>query len=184
MKKINPRRQSFLGSYCLIILGLFLISGFTYGQKSVTTEKRISELEGQINTLTDKVRLLEAIVAELQQKYPPGSIQALQQLLIERNKNGILNELNNIASSAYQYRIRPATMGGGGGSYEGFKIPSKLVVTEFAAYSINLIPNRDINVNNDQIILIAKSVFGLGTITVHLGSDGKLTNFIYSGEFE
>ena len=34
---------------------------------------------------------------------------------IQANKDAIINDLNNLAANAYQYRIRPTTMGGGGG---------------------------------------------------------------------
>ena len=145
-------------------------------QNRNSLNKRVVILEKELKVLSDKVRLLEALVNELQQKYPPGSIQALQQLLVERNKDGILNELHNLASSAYQFRIRPSTMGGGGGNFIGFKIPSKLTVTEFAAYSVSAL--------SDEVFFTARSVFGLGTVSAKMGADGKLGSFIYSGDFE
>ena len=36
------------------------------------------------------------------------------------NLDGIISDLNNLGSVAYQYKIRPVSMGGGGGSYDGF----------------------------------------------------------------
>ncbi|MGA2623727.1 MAG: hypothetical protein ABSF91_07735 [Bacteroidota bacterium] len=37
-----------------------------------------------------------------------------------------MNSLDSLADEAYQYKIRPVSMGGGGGSYEGYSIPTKL----------------------------------------------------------
>ena len=34
------------------------------------------------------------------------------------NLDGIISDLNNLGSIAYQYKIRPVSMGGGGGEYE------------------------------------------------------------------
>ena len=42
------------------------------------------------------------------------------------NRDMIVNELLNIAGRAYEYRQRPATLGGGGGSYVGFEVPDQL----------------------------------------------------------
>jgi hypothetical protein len=36
------------------------------------------------------------------------------------NLDGIISDLNNLGSIAYQYKIRPVSMGGGGGEYDNF----------------------------------------------------------------
>ena len=54
---------------------------------------------------------------------------------IQSNKDAIINDLNNIAAQAYQYRIRPASMAGGNGSYTGFKIPQKMASNANAIYT-------------------------------------------------
>ncbi|HMD13033.1 MAG TPA: hypothetical protein VKI62_00265, partial [Bacteroidota bacterium] len=38
----------------------------------------------------------------------------------QANKDGVTSGLVNIAANAYQYRIRPNTMGGGNGAYDGY----------------------------------------------------------------
>jgi len=47
------------------------------------------------------------------------------------NLDGIISDLNNLGNMAYQYKIRPTGMGGGGGSYVGFD-------TESTGYYANL----------------------------------------------
>ncbi len=54
---------------------------------------------------------------------------------IQSNKDAIINDLNNIAAQAYQYRIRPASMAGGNGSYTGFVIPQKMASNANAVYT-------------------------------------------------
>ena len=44
----------------------------------------------------------------------------------QANKDGVTSSLVNIAANAYQFKIRPTTMGGGGGSYVNYVIPSKM----------------------------------------------------------
>lgn len=76
-------------------------------------------------------------------------------------------DLNNLAAQAYQYRIRPHSMHGGEGSYEGFSIPQKLSVTENARYSAT--------VSKDSIVLVAMSLERTETIvTVVVDSTGRL----------
>src|SRR5713226_3779480 len=56
---------------------------------------------------------------------------------VQSNKDAIVNDLNNLAANAYQFRIRPTTMGGGGGKYTGngntFAIPTKLASNDNAS---------------------------------------------------
>ena len=63
---------------------------------------------------------------------------------IQANKDAIINDINNIAANAYQFRIRPTSMGGGGGAYntakgaaEDYKIPSKMSSNDNGEYSIS-----------------------------------------------
>lgn len=41
---------------------------------------------------------------------------------IASNKDAILSDLNNLGADAYQYKIRPTSMGGGAGDYTGYAI--------------------------------------------------------------
>ena len=47
-------------------------------------------------------------------------------------KNYIINDLNSLAASAYQYRNRSISEGGGGGTYLGYQIPKTF--TDFPGY--------------------------------------------------
>jgi hypothetical protein len=53
---------------------------------------------------------------------------------IQANKDAIINDVNNLAANAYQYRIRTASMGGGNNSYVGYVIPTRLQSNSNATY--------------------------------------------------
>src|SRR5512136_1708995 len=55
----------------------------------------------------------------------------------QANKDGVTSSLVNISANAYQYKIRPATMGGGGGSYVNYSVPTKMATDDNGTYSIS-----------------------------------------------
>ncbi|MBI3006259.1 MAG: hypothetical protein HYY49_12710 [Ignavibacteriales bacterium] len=94
-----------------------------------------------------------------------------------QNKLAIINDLNNLRAMAYKYRIRPSTMAGGAGSYEGFVLPGKFASNENANYTLN--------VTADEIVVTAASyVTPANTITVGIDSKGKFTDWTYTGDFQ
>ena len=96
---------------------------------------------------------------------------------IQSNRDAIINDLNNLAAQAYQYRIRPSSMGGGQGKYDGFTIPSKMSANENAKYAAT--------VTTDAITIVATSAQNTtNTVTVKINSDGKLGNWTYAGDFQ
>ena len=54
---------------------------------------------------------------------------------ITANRDAIINDINNLAANAYQYRIRPASMAGGGGNYLGYTVPFKMSSNDNATYT-------------------------------------------------
>jgi hypothetical protein len=98
---------------------------------------------------------------------------------VQSNKDGMINDMNNLAADAYQFRIRPTTMAGGGGSYtggNGYSIPSKLASNENGSFT---------RTNAAQAVtIIGTSGQGYGTITAVCDSAGRLGNFTYTGQFQ
>ena len=89
---------------------------------------------------------------------------------IQANKDAIINDLNNLAANGYQYRIRPTTMGGGGGGYTGYAIPTKLATNANAAYAVGTI-------SATSMTFTGTSGQGYGTVIAVLDSTGKLGTF-------
>lgn len=95
------------------------------------------------------------------------------------NRDAIIADITNLAANAYQYRIRPTSMGGGGGAYTGYGIPSSLQSNENGAYTISTAGN------STSIGFQGVSAQGYGTVTGTYGSDGKLSgNFSFGGDFQ
>ena len=89
---------------------------------------------------------------------------------VQANKDAIINDMNNLAANAYQFRIRPTTMGGGGGKYTGYLIPAKLVTNENGTYSTTAVSAASISFKG-------LSAQGYGDVTADLDSTGKLSGF-------
>ena len=61
----------------------------------------------------------------------------------QANKDGVTSSLVNIAANAYQFKIRPSSMGGGSGAYDNsrgataaYAIPPKMQADDNGTYSI------------------------------------------------
>jgi len=61
----------------------------------------------------------------LAQKKGKTPVKELQQKNSQGNKDAIISDINNLVVDSYQYKILPKTMGGGDGSYRGYKINAK-----------------------------------------------------------
>lgn len=96
---------------------------------------------------------------------------------IQANKDAMINDLNNIAAHAYQYKIRPGSMAGGDGAYTGYKVPTKMATNENAVYEPKTISTGSINME-------ARSSQNDGVITVVVGSDGRLGTWGFTGAFQ
>jgi hypothetical protein len=100
---------------------------------------------------------------------------------ISSNKDAMINDLNNIFANAYQYKIRPGTMGGGGGKYTGYQIPATLSSNENGFYRVT-------TVTDSTVAFEAKSSQDSTnrTISVSIGADGRpiSTSWSYTGDFK
>jgi hypothetical protein len=96
---------------------------------------------------------------------------------VQSNRDAIINDLNNLAAQAYQYRIRPTSMGGGQGDYSSFSIPLKMRTNENGTYVATPSANT--------ITITATSAQNASNyITVTIDSDGKLGTWSYYGDFQ
>jgi hypothetical protein len=98
---------------------------------------------------------------------------------IQANKDAIINDLNNIGAHAYQFKIRPASMGGGSGSYSGpptYAIPTKMLSNANATYSVTA------NTGATVTILGVSSQNAANTVTAVIDAQGVPT-FTATGDF-
>jgi hypothetical protein len=98
---------------------------------------------------------------------------------VQSNKDAIINDLNNLAANAYQFRIRPSSMGGGQGSYANYSIPVKLQTNANATYSLG---TKD--ANTCIIIGTSGQYTTGGTVQATLDSNGNLGTWVYGTDFQ
>lgn len=93
------------------------------------------------------------------------------------NRDAIVGDLIDLAAGAYQFRIRPWTMGGGNGSYVGYALPATLQSNENASYAIT-------SVTAGQIAFTGTSAQGYGSVSATFGTDGRIIGApTFTGQF-
>ncbi len=93
----------------------------------------------------------------------------------QSNKDGVTSALINLGANAYQYKIRPTTLGGGSNSYSGFIAPSKMTIDQNGTYLVLGSPSAA------QIQLQGTSLMNSAwKATCSVDSTGR-TSFVYTG---
>ena len=97
---------------------------------------------------------------------------------VNANRDAIISDITNMAANAYQYRIRPVSMGGGGGTYTGYSMPTSLASNENGAYVAAVGgPN--------QITFTGTSAQAYGTVAGTYDGSGKLSGtFTFTSQFQ
>ncbi|HTK82280.1 MAG TPA: hypothetical protein VL633_08320 [Bacteroidota bacterium] len=97
---------------------------------------------------------------------------------VQANKDALVNDLNNLAADAYQYKIRPSTMGGGAGSYAAYNVPTKLASNDNGSFTAS-------SASATQVTLKGNSTSYAGSsVTAVCDSNGRLGSFTYAGQFQ
>jgi hypothetical protein len=97
---------------------------------------------------------------------------------IESNRDALINDINNINAHAYQFYIRPTSMGGGGGTFVGYVIPTKMSSNDNGTYVAS-------SPTTTSIVITGTSTAGNGNVSNTFSSTlGKVTGaFAYTGLF-
>ncbi|MBI3195048.1 MAG: hypothetical protein HYZ34_11385 [Ignavibacteriae bacterium] len=96
---------------------------------------------------------------------------------VKSNKDGLINDLNEISSLAYGYYSRAQIMGGGNGTYVGFDV--NVDIKSNANGDVTWV----VGGSGKSITFTATSRYGFGTVQTVMDDKGILTNFVFSGEF-
>ena len=92
----------------------------------------------------------------------------------QANKDGVTSGVVNVSANAYQFKIRPSTMGGGSGSYVGYLIPTKMATDDNGTYAASGASGTSITITGTS------SLNGGWTATCTVDSVGK-TSIVYTG---
>ncbi|MBI1803301.1 MAG: hypothetical protein HY033_09120 [Ignavibacteriae bacterium] len=92
----------------------------------------------------------------------------------QANKDGVTSSLVNIAANAYQFKIRPTTMGGGGGKYTGYTVPSKMAKDDNGSYAAG-------TVGTATVTLTGTSTINTAWVATCTSDDTGKTTVTYAG---
>jgi hypothetical protein len=92
------------------------------------------------------------------------------------NRDALINDINNIAANAKQYRSKIRSRGGGGNSYVGYALPDKLAGNDDGSFSLAVQPAT--------VVVTGTSALGYGTVEATIDSNGAAGNWTYTGEFQ
>lgn len=103
---------------------------------------------------------------------------------IQANKDAMINDINNIAAYCYQYRIRPTSMAGGGGTYTPtgagvtqLSLPAKLASNDNATYQLQ-------DVQDSYVVILGVSKQNVdGTVQATLSSLGTMYGWTFGSYF-
>jgi hypothetical protein len=105
-------------------------------------------------------------------------IDTLKQVYLpKQTSQALLNDINNIAAHAYQYMIRPTSMGGGGGQYIGYSLHPGLTQNSNGTYKL-------MQVLVDKIELIGTTADGKGGISATIDKEGRVRYLKYTGSLQ
>jgi hypothetical protein len=89
----------------------------------------------------------------------------------QANKDGVTESLVALGANAYQFKIRPLTLGGGGNSYVGYVVPAKLSSDDNGfSYAIGGSPSA-----TQCVILGTSTINSSWTATCTVDDTGKTT---------
>ena len=91
--------------------------------------------------------------------------------VISSIKDNIIADLSNLAADAYQYKIRPVGMGGGGGSYAGYAIGGS-----WGPGNPNAVYNVTTETASELVLTAASKLVSGATITISYNGDGTVTS--------
>ena len=92
----------------------------------------------------------------------------------ESNKDGITAGLTGIASDAYQYKIRPTSLGGGRPAYTGYSVPAKMLKDDNGTYAIS-------SISSTQVIFTGTSSMNTSWVATMTADDSGHTSVTYAG---
>jgi hypothetical protein len=98
---------------------------------------------------------------------------------VQSNKDAMINDINNLAANAYQFYIRPTSMGGGGGTFVGYTTPYKMSSNDNATYVASA-------QSTTNCTFTGTSHTNNGTVAGSVDATGKVTfgSGAFTGDFQ
>jgi len=117
---------------------------------------------------------------------------------ISSNKDAIILDMQIITADLEQYALRPESMGGGEGSYDGYEVPRRFASNDNGTYSLTIVnapPKghgyayghdraKGFAKNHGNLTLIGTSRNGFGTVTMSINDSTATTTLAFTGAFQ
>ena len=105
---------------------------------------------------------------------------------IQSNKDAILSDLNNLGADAYQFKIRPASMGGGNGAYDNSSGGAAYTIKTNGPWGSSN-PNATYTITSQAATTItfqgASKTVTSSNVTITFDANGKGNTPTYTGQF-
>jgi len=105
---------------------------------------------------------------------------------IQSNKDAILSDINNLGADAYQFKIRPSSMGGGNGAYDNSSGGAAYAVKTNGPWGTSN-PNATYTITTQSATSIAfqgsSKTVTTSTVTITFDANGKGNTPTYTGQF-
>ena len=96
---------------------------------------------------------------------------------VQDNRDFIINDIHLLALNIYQYRLLPRDLGGGNGSYRGYRLPEEMSRTNDATYSVS--------VTDHAVTIHAQSLlYPTASVEVKVDTTRRLAWWKFAGEFQ
>ena len=92
----------------------------------------------------------------------------------EANKDGVTSSVINIAANAYQFKIRPSSLGGGSHNYTGYTVPVKMNQDDNGTYALG-------TVNAQNVQIKGTSSVNTAWVATCTADDSGKTSISYTG---
>ncbi len=97
---------------------------------------------------------------------------------IDANRKALVGDISQIAHLAVRYYMRPIALGGGGHSYVGFTIPNKFQSDLNGKFRAAVVSPTIL-----QVTAIS-ALDSTSSVVAEIDTYGKVSNWIFTGEFE
>jgi len=145
----------------LLVAVLSIPASNVIGQNKQTKdlEKRIELLEQRIKVLEERLSVAFG-----------GKGEEIRQV-----NRIMLQDFRNIADAAHKYILHPENLKGGRRTFVGFILPPGTVRKDLATYALTI--------SESEIVIEGRPTTFSGSMQAHVGIDGALRNWTYTGDF-
>ena len=137
------------------------------------TRERVSYVLLMVTGIFVGLMCVGTIGSSVAQRMVFQSLQSAQ--AVQKNKDQLINTINEVMWRLRQHRALPASLGGGEGSYDGFTLPPDVAATPDGTVDLDIVPD-------DVTITVVSALYDGASVGVVYTAQG-ITTWTYEGVF-